>query len=306
VAWVTTPDYVAWVPLAPAELYYGRGYYGPHSVNITNINVNQVNVTNVYRNVNVNNSITVVNRNTFVTGRPVAVNTTAVKNIKDTMFLTRKINVAGPQIKPQASSYAPVVRQIPPAKLPPKAVQSIRVKEFKEVRPLVREQNKSVFNPRVQPRELEVKKIGTPRSLPERVKERRQSQPSLKKDKDVMPEGKGRIAPSSTPPPVKERKELREKPPVAPEGKGRIAPPTTPPPVKERKELREKPPVSPEGKGRIAPPTTPPPVKERKELREKPPVVPEGKGWIEGVKPEPTVKPPEGKNGQKPGEEQPK
>jgi hypothetical protein len=48
VGWVRTPDYVAWVPLAPGEMYYGRGNYGRHSVNITNVkNINQVNITNV-------------------------------------------------------------------------------------------------------------------------------------------------------------------------------------------------------------------------------------------------------------------
>ena len=29
VGWVVTPTYVAWVPLAPGEAYYGYGYYGP-------------------------------------------------------------------------------------------------------------------------------------------------------------------------------------------------------------------------------------------------------------------------------------
>ena len=44
VGWVRTADYVAWVPLAPGEIYYGRGNYGRHSVNITNVNINQVKI----------------------------------------------------------------------------------------------------------------------------------------------------------------------------------------------------------------------------------------------------------------------
>jgi len=60
VGWVSTPTYVAWVPLAPGETYYGHGYYGPHSVNVTKVNVNTVVVKNVYKNVHVNNGVTVV------------------------------------------------------------------------------------------------------------------------------------------------------------------------------------------------------------------------------------------------------
>ncbi|MBF8259078.1 MAG: hypothetical protein HW377_1452, partial [Actinobacteria bacterium] len=37
VGWVRTGDYVAWVPLAPREVYYGHGNYGRNSVNITNV-----------------------------------------------------------------------------------------------------------------------------------------------------------------------------------------------------------------------------------------------------------------------------
>jgi len=35
------------VPLAPREVYYGRGHHGPHSVNITNVNVTNVHVDKV-------------------------------------------------------------------------------------------------------------------------------------------------------------------------------------------------------------------------------------------------------------------
>ena len=47
VAWILTPTYVSWVPLAPGEIYYGHRYYGPNSVNATNLNINKINITNV-------------------------------------------------------------------------------------------------------------------------------------------------------------------------------------------------------------------------------------------------------------------
>jgi hypothetical protein len=67
---------VGWIPLAPFEPLYpwwGRGFYGgfrnrgfvDNSVNI----VNNVNVTNVYRNARVNNGVTVVNGDDFRNGR---------------------------------------------------------------------------------------------------------------------------------------------------------------------------------------------------------------------------------------------
>ncbi len=67
---------VGWVPLAPYERYhpwYGRGYYGgfrnqtyiDNSVNI----VNNVNITNVYRNARVRNGVTAVQGDQFGRGR---------------------------------------------------------------------------------------------------------------------------------------------------------------------------------------------------------------------------------------------
>jgi hypothetical protein len=67
---------IGWVPLAPREPYYrwyGRGYYGGYrnggygdrSINI----VNNVNISNVYRNARVNNGITAIDHNGFGRGR---------------------------------------------------------------------------------------------------------------------------------------------------------------------------------------------------------------------------------------------
>ncbi|MBN2654237.1 MAG: FecR domain-containing protein [Nitrospirae bacterium] len=88
VAWVHTPTHVAWVPLAPREIYYGRGYYEPHSVNITNVTIKKtiINKT-VYRNVDSRYAVTAVSRDSFATGRPVAVKSSEnIFKYKDASF----------------------------------------------------------------------------------------------------------------------------------------------------------------------------------------------------------------------------
>ena len=81
---------VGWFPLAPGEVFVPWYRTSPRyvqNVNITNTRVNVTQVTNVYNNVTVNhvtnvtyvnqrvtNSVTVVNRDTFVNARPVASN----------------------------------------------------------------------------------------------------------------------------------------------------------------------------------------------------------------------------------------
>ncbi len=164
VGWVRTPDYVAWVPLAPGEIYYGRGYYGPNSVNITNINITTINVTNVYRNVSVNNGVMVVTHNTFITGRPHKVNV-GRDFIRRDLFTRQHIRPGGPAIKPQRTSYIPVVKSIPRAKLPPARVRDMRINVLKKERPLVRQPNRSVLNPGAKPRPLSVKSRKEPMIL---------------------------------------------------------------------------------------------------------------------------------------------
>jgi hypothetical protein len=193
VGWVRTGDYVAWVPLAPREVYYGRGNYGRYSRNITNGNIRGVRVASVYRNINVRNSITVVNRTTFVTGRPAVVNRNVLAKVREDFAKRRNIVVGSPPIKPVQTSYVPVARQIPEAKRPPAAVRKIDVKERRQSRPLVKEPDHSAMRPQTQPRPLEVKKVENPRSLSERRRERQQASP---------PE---RSRPQQTAPPEKAR-----------------------------------------------------------------------------------------------------
>jgi len=152
VGWVYTSRHVAWVPLAPGEIYYGRGHYGPHSVNITNVNVTDVHVDKVvYKNVKINNAVTTVNHDTFVRGKP------AEAHVKENPFLTEKVHVGRPPIKPEKTSAMPVVREVPQTKRPPEPVKQVNVRELKEQRPMVKSKEVSVFAPETRPREMPVK-----------------------------------------------------------------------------------------------------------------------------------------------------
>lgn len=170
VGWVRTADYVAWVPLAPGEIYYGRGYYGKHSVNITNVNINQINIakvgalsTNVYKNVHVTNGVTVVKHNTFNTGSPTIVNLD--KNIiQQKIFVKNNISAGAPDIKPSKTNYFVPARQLPAAKLPPKSLSNMAIKDLKNSRPFIKEPARSVINPGIKPQALPVNTVATPRS----------------------------------------------------------------------------------------------------------------------------------------------
>ncbi len=177
VGWVRTGNYVGWVPLAPGDVYYGHGNFGRHSVNITNVNIRQVRVTSVYRNINVRNGITVVNRTTFVTGRPAVVNRNVTVKVREDFARRRNIVVGRPQIKPVETSYVPVVRKIPETKRPPARVRKIDVKELRQSRQLVKEPDRSAMRPQTRTRPLEVKQVERPRSSSERARDHRQAAP---------------------------------------------------------------------------------------------------------------------------------
>ncbi len=163
VGWVRTPDYVAWVPLAPGERYYGRGDFGRNSVNITNINVTQVNITNVYRNVNINNGVTVINRNTFNTASPTIVNVNR-NVIQQNIFVKNNMSAGPPAINPARGSYFASSRPIPPAKLPPQPIRNLKPREIKQARPLIREPNRSVLNPNARVQPLQTTTVNQPRT----------------------------------------------------------------------------------------------------------------------------------------------
>jgi len=203
VGWVRTADHVAWVPLAPRETYYGYGNFGPHSVDLRRRDNQQINVTNItYRNVQVNNSVTIINHNTFVTGRQETV------SVKQNPFLTEKVSIGRPDIKPERASFAPVIKVIEPAKLPPQHVNKIEVKALKQERRLEKEQTKSVINRGEPAKALVVKTVEQPKSHAEKVKERQQMRLEEKS------------AGSAAPPETKDRRSGKQ---LGPEEKGKSA-----------------------------------------------------------------------------------
>jgi colicin import membrane protein len=168
----------------------------------------------------VNNSVTVINSSTFVTGRRETV------NVRENLFLTEKINIGRPDIKPEKASYAPVVKTIEPARLPPQQVSRIQVKELKRERQLVKERSGSVINKGQPVKALAIRTVEQPKSPTEKVQERKQrgtsaapgESPRVKAEaRSASPsaaaetkETKGR-GQSSREPAVKQRESAREK-----------------------------------------------------------------------------------------------
>ena len=123
---------VAWFPLGPREVYvppYRTSERYVQNVNVTNTNVNVVNVTNVYNNVTVNNTtvnkitymhqnnvaaVTAVSHDTFVNARPVAAATVRV-NPQQMQAAEVQRNVAVAPVQKSVVGAAPVATVKPPA-----------------------------------------------------------------------------------------------------------------------------------------------------------------------------------------------
>ncbi len=213
VAWVETPTYVSWVPLAPGEIYYGRRYYGPHSVNITNVNINRINVANVYANSRVTNAVTVVSRETFLTGRRVAVAHAPANPFRS----GEKVAIGGPAIKPVKATVLPdpakVVSQkvLPPKEIGTKAVQV-------EHRSAAVQKNVSVFKPGERVTSMQVNKVERPKPIAE-VKKPEARQPSVQQKGEAgKPPAQGT---ETSKPPVQQRQFG-----VAPPHKGELSAPS--------------------------------------------------------------------------------
>ncbi len=93
VGWVYTDNYIFWIPLAPGEIYYGYGNFGPHSVNITNINIKITNV--VFKNINAPNGYTVIQRKNFLTAKQI------FEKVNENPFTSRKVQVGRPEFDPK-------------------------------------------------------------------------------------------------------------------------------------------------------------------------------------------------------------
>ena len=249
VGWVYTPEYVAWVPLAPGEVYYGYGYYGPHSVNITNININNIYVKKVYKNVYVNNAVTVVHKETFVKGKPEPV------QMKDNPFLKQRISIGRPEIKPVRETTRPGMKEIHSMKQPPLKIREMKVEELRKERPLVQRKTRSVMRQGSSVKEMPVKP-GNGRAPAERKIEKPGKQEVPMEKKKALPEQK-----SMKPSPSQKEAPLKPDKRVAP-AKRRTEKPSPQlerkepgvPPKKEKKEP-EKPPKKkvPEERERVSP-----------------------------------------------------
>jgi hypothetical protein len=122
VGWVHTPTYVSWVPLAPREVYYGRGHYGPYSVNIKNVTVQNITANRpAYKNIHVDKAVTTMHRDTFVTGRQVQL------TAKENLFLKERRIMGAPEIRPEKATLMPVIKDIPKGKQPPARVAGLAV-----------------------------------------------------------------------------------------------------------------------------------------------------------------------------------
>lgn len=156
VGWVHTPTTVAWVPLAPGEVYYGYGNYGSLSVNITNVTVPRT-VVRDYRHIHVRNAVTVVHRDTFMSGKKQQV------TVRQNPFVTGDGSVGPPRFRPEREARRPVIKAIPAGRRPPERVKRVTVEEIRRERRVVVGEKGSVFTPGQQPRDLPVYRREAPR-----------------------------------------------------------------------------------------------------------------------------------------------
>ena len=140
----------------------------------------------LYKNVYVNDGVTVVNRNTFATASPRIVN---VKQsvIQQKIFTRNNISIGTPAIKPTRASYFSSARSVPAAKRPPQAVRNVQITQLKQSRPFIKEADKSVLNPGIKPKTLPVNTVTTPRTTGKGKPIIQQVKPAQKEP--VAPEG---------------------------------------------------------------------------------------------------------------------
>lgn len=135
VGWVHTPDHIGWVPLAPGEVYYGRGYYGRGSVNISTVtNFGDVSIGTrfSFRNHERNrNALTVIDRDSFSRGRYERV------RLQDNLLHHERARIGRPEPPRIREIRMPVIKPVPPGKLPPPRVTSVPARELKHQLPRI-------------------------------------------------------------------------------------------------------------------------------------------------------------------------
>ncbi len=234
VAWIQTPTYVSWVPLAPGEIYYGHGYYGPNSVNIANININTIKIKNVYVNARVTNGVTVIGRETFLTGRRVSMANAPANPFRGGM----KVAIGGPAIKPvKATAMPDPVKVVSQKVLPPKEIITKAVQV--ERRPTAVRKDVSVFKPGERVMPMQTKKVEHPKPS-NLVKQRELGQPSVQQKGEI---GKPPAQGTETGKPPAQQRQFG----VAPQHKGELG---APPAGKEQNK--------PSAPNKVTPQTQPP------------------------------------------------
>jgi len=141
VSWIQTTNDVAWVPLAPEEMYYGHGNYGPFSTNIVDINIYTVIPGRKYRNSRVRDAVTVVRRDAFLSGKY------REGRRHDNPFMQEKIHFGRPALEPQRMTRMPEIKEIPRDKRPPEHVRSMSSRVGERGKPTLRGRDHSVVNP---------------------------------------------------------------------------------------------------------------------------------------------------------------
>ena len=250
VAWIYTPTYVSWVPLAPRETYYGYGHYGPHSVNLTKVNIKTVNVTNVYVNSRVTNAVTVIHHDTFLTGKQVKV----AGRPANPFVPGARVLPGRPDIRPVKATALPLPEKVVPLRSLPsqRVVEKVKTTDIQK-RTLGVKNDVSVFKPGKHVAPLPVNRLEKPKPVMKSEKHER-TEPAV--TKKGIPE-----RPQAAP------KEPVRKPAEQPKGKGV---PT------EQKQIKERPVITPrEGASReqIQKKEAGKPAVQRA-LKEKPRVVP--------------------------------
>jgi len=141
VSWIQTTSDVAWVPLAPEEMYYGHGNYGPFSTNIVDIDIYTVIPGRKYRNCRVRDAVTVVHRDAFLSGKY------REGRRHDNPFMQEKIHFGRPGLEPQRMTRMPAIKEVPQDKRPPEHVRSMPSRAEEGFKPTLRGHDRSVVNP---------------------------------------------------------------------------------------------------------------------------------------------------------------
>ncbi len=175
VGWVYTSNYVAWVPLAPGDIYYGHGYYGPGSVNLNTIGSNHMVINRNFVNRDVRNAVRTMHRDTFLHGGK------AAAPDWDNPFRQRNVGVGPPRFKPDKATYAPVLKKIPAAKLPPQRIRKVSPDTLRQERKLVPDKRGSVFTPGRPVREMPATVRETPRKI------LREQTPEIYRERQLKP-----------------------------------------------------------------------------------------------------------------------